>query len=98
MTMSNAGAGTVLITGATRGIGRAITERFAHEGCRLALVYRSGEAAARETRDMLAEMGAEAETFRADLGDPQACRTVVDRVVACYGGPRRPDQQRRRDA
>ena len=83
---SNAGAGAVLITGATRGIGRAITERFAREGCRLALVYRSGEAAARETRDMLSEMGAEAETFRADLGDPRACRTVVDRVVARYGG------------
>ena len=86
MTMSNASAGIVLITGATRGIGRAIAERFAREGCRLALVYRSGEAAARETRDMLAETGAEAEMLCADLGDTQACRTVVDRVVARYGG------------
>ena len=86
MTMSNASAGIVLITGATRGIGRAIAERFAREGCRLALVYRSGEAAARETRDMLAETGTEAEMLRADLGDTQVCRTVVDRVVARYGG------------
>ena len=78
--------GIVLITGATRGIGRAIAERFAHGGCRLALVYRSGEAAARETADALAGIGAELEMIRADLGDPEACRAVVDRTVARYGG------------
>ena len=76
----------VLITGATRGIGRAITQRFAREGCRLALVYRADEAAARETRDLLADAHVEAEMIRADLGDPRACGTVVDRVVERYGG------------
>ena len=78
--------GIVLITGATRGIGRAIAERFARGGCRLALVYRSGEAAARETADALAGVGAELEMIRADLGEPEACRVVVDRTVARYGG------------
>ena len=76
----------VLITGATRGIGRAITQRFAREGCRLALVYRADEAAARETRDLLADARVEAEMIRADLGDPRACDTVVDRVAERYGG------------
>ena len=76
----------VLITGATRGIGRAITHRFAREGCRLALVYRADEAAAREVRDRLADARVEAEMIRADLGDPRACGTVVDRVVERYGG------------
>ena len=76
----------VLITGATRGIGRAITQRFAREGCRLALVYRADEVAAREVRDLLADWNVEAEMIRADLGDLRACRMVVDRVVSRYGG------------
>ena len=79
-------AGIVLITGATRGIGRAITQRFARAGCRLALVYRADESAAREVRDLLAEARVEAEMIRADLGDLRACRTVIARVVARYGG------------
>ena len=76
----------VLITGATRGIGRAITRRFARAGCRLALVYRADESAAREVRDELADARVEAEMIRADLGDLRECRTVIARVVARYGG------------
>ena len=79
-------ANIVLITGATRGIGRAITQRFARAGCRLALVYRADESAAREVRDLLSDARVEAEMIRADLGDLQACRTVIARVVARYGG------------
>ena len=79
-------ASIVLITGATRGIGRAITQRFAREGCRLALVYRADETAAREVGDLLAHGNVEAEMIRADLGDLRTCRMVVDRVVSRYGG------------
>ncbi len=76
----------VLITGATRGIGRAITQRFAREGCRLALVYRVDGTAAAEVREQLSEAGIEVEMIRADLGDLRVCRTVIDRVVARFGG------------
>ena len=72
----------VLITGATRGIGRAITQRFAREGCRLALVHRTDGAAACEVRERLADAQVEVEIIRADLGDLRVCRTVIDRVVA----------------
>ena len=84
MTMDT--ASIVLITGATRGIGRAITQRFARAGSRLALVYRADETAAREVRDLLEAACVEAEMIRADLSDLRACRTVIDRVVARYGG------------
>ena len=76
----------VLITGATRGIGRAITQRFAREGCRLALVHRTDGAAARDVRERLADARIEVEMIRADLSDLRVCRTVIDRVVARYGG------------
>ena len=79
-------ANIVLITGATRGIGRAITRRFARAGCRLALVYRADETAAREVRDLLSDAHVETEMIRADLGDLRACRTVIAKVVARYGG------------
>ena len=76
----------VLITGATRGIGRAIANRFARAGCRLVLVYRSDGDCARAVADTMGRMGVEAETIRADLDDTNACRTVIERTVARYGG------------
>lgn len=75
----------VLITGATRGIGRAITLRFARAGCRLVLVYRADRDAARELGAMLADTGVEAEMIRADLGNTAAYGSVIDRAVARYG-------------
>ena len=83
--MTMGAANVVLITGATRGIGRAITQRFARAGCRLALVYRSDEAAAREVADTLADGGVEAEVIRANLADTAECDSVIDRAVARYG-------------
>ena len=75
----------VLITGATRGIGSAVTRRFAREGRRLALVYRSDAAAALQLADTLADEGVEAELIRADLGETRACHIVIDRVVSRFG-------------
>jgi short-subunit dehydrogenase len=70
----------VLLTGATRGIGRALAERFAREGARLALVARS-EAPLRE---LAARLGAQA--FPVDLADEGSVRGLVGRIEA-DGGP-----------
>ena len=84
--MTRGSAEVVLITGATRGIGRAVTRRFAREGRRLALVYRSDVTAARRLHGQLADEGVEAQMIRADLGDSNACRTLIDGVVGRYDG------------
>jgi uncharacterized protein len=70
----------VLLTGATRGIGRTLAERLASEGARLALVARSEGA----LRELAGTLGAAA--FPADLADPAQVDGLVARVEADGGG------------
>lgn len=74
-----------LVTGATRGIGRAIAHRLADEGCRLALVYRSNRAEAEATQAALQATGTDVLLIAADLAQPEACADVVSQVVKHFG-------------
>src|SRR3982750_1556651 len=70
----------VLITGASRGIGRAIAERFAGTGARVAVVARS-EGPLKELADRLGGTA-----HPADLSDPEQLTGFIERVEA-DGGP-----------
>ena len=74
-----------LITGASRGIGRAIAQRFAQEGATVAFTYLSsvekGEALAQE----LAEQGVQARGYRSDAADFAAAETLIEDVVRDFG-------------
>ncbi|WP_188189360.1 SDR family NAD(P)-dependent oxidoreductase [Nonomuraea sp. SYSU D8015] len=59
---------TALVTGASRGIGRAVAVRLAREGARVAVHYGSNEAAAKETVAAIEAAGGEAFALRAELG------------------------------
>lgn len=79
----------VLITGASRRIGRAIACRLASRGATLALHYRSDEAGRAETTALLAAAGvptARVAWFAADLGDAAACAALVPQVIERLGG------------
>lgn len=76
---------TAIVTGGTRGIGAAITRRLAREGGHVAAVYRSDDAAAGAFAASTAAEGLDVSVHRADLGDADACRTVVAEVVAQHG-------------
>jgi 3-oxoacyl-[acyl-carrier protein] reductase len=73
-----------LVTGGSKGIGRAVAAGLASEGCRVAVAARGAEAL-RETADRLGANGAEVLTVAADLAEPDAARRVVDAVVARFG-------------
>jgi 3-oxoacyl-[acyl-carrier protein] reductase len=76
----------VVVTGASRGIGRAIARAFAAEGCRIAICSR-GQDALLEVADDLRERGAKdvlAEV--ADVGDTASAEAFVDAVASAFGG------------
>jgi len=74
----------IFVTGGTRGIGRAVAQAFARQGDRLALGYRSDEAAAAATLDELA--GERHLLVRGDLADPEQARSAVAAAIEGLGG------------
>jgi len=76
-----------LVTGASRGIGRAIAVALARGGASLALNYAGNEAAAQEALKLVEAAGApRARLLRFDVADPAACARAVEEVVAELGG------------
>jgi NAD(P)-dependent dehydrogenase (short-subunit alcohol dehydrogenase family) len=73
-----------LVTGGSKGIGRAVAAGLASEGCRIAIAAR-GEEALRETAGALSAEGADVLTVAADLAEPDAARRVVETVVTRFG-------------
>lgn len=76
---------TALVTGGSRGIGRATCLRFAREGANVAINYAGNEAAAREVAEQARAFGVRAETYRADVADPDAVAAMCDRAIADFG-------------
>ncbi|GHF39416.1 3-oxoacyl-[acyl-carrier protein] reductase [Amycolatopsis bartoniae] len=77
--------GTALVTGASRGLGAAISRALAAEGWAVAVNYRSDAAGARRVVDEIRHHGGQAQAFAADVTDEDGVRQLVEDVEGALG-------------
>ncbi|WP_248795962.1 3-ketoacyl-ACP reductase FabG2 [Pseudomonas sp. MWU13-2105] len=76
---------SILVTGSSRGIGRAIALRLARAGFDLVLHCRSGRADAEAVRVEIEALGRQARVLQFDVSDREACRTRLEADVEEHG-------------
>ncbi|MFI5227188.1 MAG: SDR family NAD(P)-dependent oxidoreductase, partial [Candidatus Limnocylindrales bacterium] len=74
-----------IVTGASRGIGRAIAERFAAEGARVVINYVAGAANAKTVVDAITAAGGEAVAVQADVSKASEVERLVDATMKRFG-------------
>ncbi len=76
---------TALVTGASRGIGRAIAIELARKGAKVAINFQGNEAKAKETLEQVTKLGSSGMLAQANLADPKEARAMVKRVADEFG-------------
>ncbi|NVI92651.1 SDR family NAD(P)-dependent oxidoreductase [Actinomadura sp. BRA 177] len=84
--MSSLAGRTALITGGSRGIGRAVALALAADGARVGIVYRRDDEAARKTVADIEAAGVQASAFRASVDSVDDCRALAAQVEERFGG------------
>jgi 3-oxoacyl-[acyl-carrier protein] reductase len=78
---------TAIVTGSSRGIGRAIAERLADDGAGVVINYLENESRAREVVDEIEAKGGKAIAVQADVSNPVDIRRLFDEAEAAFGRP-----------
>lgn len=77
---------TALVTGASRGIGRAIALQLAKDGCNVAVIYAGSEQAAQDTCAEIEALGVQSLCIRCDVSDSSQCAQAVAQTIEAFGG------------
>ena len=77
---------TAVVTGGSRGIGRAICLELARRGANVVFSYAGNTAAAEKTLEELKALGVEARAVQGNVADPAAAKTLIDTAVKELGG------------
>ena len=75
-----------LVTGGSRGIGRAISLALAAQGAKVAVNYAANERAANETVEQVRACGSEALAIQGDVADADVAKRLVDETIAAFAG------------
>lgn len=75
-----------VVTGASRGIGRAIALKMAEKGADVALIYASNQEAAEEVEREIQQMGRKAKSYCCDVSDFEETETIGKRILEDFGG------------
>ncbi|HWR07060.1 3-oxoacyl-[acyl-carrier-protein] reductase [Sporomusa sp.] len=74
-----------IVTGASRGIGRAIAIALANVGAKVVINYAGNAEAAEEVRKAITDKGGDAITIQADVANAEAVETLVKKTIEAYG-------------
>lgn len=78
--------GVAVVSGASRGIGRACALELARQGWKIGINYRSNHEQAESLAQEIVDAGSEAITLPADVKVAEECRQMIDKVVKHWGG------------
>ncbi len=84
--MINLQGKNALVTGASRGIGRAIAIKLAKCGANVAVIFAGNEAKALETVSEIESLGVKSKSYQCDVSDFNASKTLVENVIQDFGG------------
>ena len=75
-----------LVTGSSRGVGRAVVLSYAKEGAKVMVNYTSNEKAANEVLEAIRKMGGQGKAFKADVAQKVEAQALVQATVDAFGG------------
>jgi NAD(P)-dependent dehydrogenase (short-subunit alcohol dehydrogenase family) len=77
---------TAVVTGSSRGIGRAVALRFAADGYDVAVNYHTSDEAAEDVAEAIRDAGQEAVVVGADVSEPDEAERLVETAAEAFGG------------